>query len=100
MKYYCEYVNHMLRFFTRYYKRENEVKFKKEVDSKNWEAVKRVLDNLPEKDRNVIIDIYSRKDTLSDNVYEVSKEFGIDQDSIWVIVNKITRKIAKERELI
>lgn len=99
MKFYSQYVNHMLRFFARYYDKNLE-NFKKPVDAKNWQAVKTVLDKLPEKDKNVIIEVYKRRDTLADNIYEVSKELGIDQDVIWSMLNKITRKIAKERELI
>jgi len=100
MKYYSQYVNHMLRFYARYCDKKLEENFKKPVDAKNWQVVKSVLDKLPENDRNVIIEVYRRRDTLGDNIYEVSKEFNIDQDVIWTMLNKITRKIAKERELI
>lgn len=99
MKYYSSYVNHMLRFYARYCDKKLE-NFKKPVDAKNWQVVKSVLDKLPENDRNVIIEVYRRRDTLGDNIYEVSKEFNIDQDVIWTMLNKITRKIAKERGLI
>jgi len=99
MKFYSSYINHMLRFYARYCNKNLE-NFKKPVDVKNWQAVKTVLDKLPEKDKNVIIELYRRRDTLADNIYEVSKEFGIDQDVIWTMLNKITKKIAQERELI
>ena len=100
MNYFKNYVNHMLRFFARYHDQKNNFKFKKNIDYKNWCIVQSVLNSLPEKDRNVIIEVYRRGDTLADNVYEVSKELGINQDVIWTILNKVTRKIAKERELI
>jgi len=99
MKFYSSYINHMLRFYARYCNKNLE-NFKKPVDVKNWQAVKTVLDKLPEKDKNIIIELYRRRDTLADNIYEVSKEFGIDQDVIWTMLNKITKKIAQERELI
>ncbi len=99
MKYYSQYVNHMLRFYARYCDKNLE-NFKKSTDIKNWLAVKTVLDKLPEKDKNVIIEVYRRRDTLADNIYEVSKELGIDQDVIWSMLNKVTKKIAQERELI
>lgn len=67
---------------------------------KNWFAVKKVLDELSEKDKNIIIEVYRRRDTLADNIYEVSKELGIDQNVIWTMLNKVTKKIAQERELI
>ena len=99
MKYYSSYINHMLKFYARYCDKNLE-SFKKSTDIKNWLAVKTVLDKLPEKDKNVIIEVYRRRDTLADNIYEVSKEFGIDQDVIWSMLNKVTKKIAQERELI
>jgi len=99
MKFYSSYINHMLRFYARYCDKNLE-SFKKSTDVKNWLAVKTVLDKLPEKDKNVIIEVYRRRDTLADNIYEVSKELGIDQDVIWSMLNKVTKKIAQERELI
>lgn len=97
MRYYSEYVNHMLRFYARF----PEISaFKNKTDKENWITVKTILDNLSDAERNVIIEVYKRRDTLSDNVYELSKELGINQDIIWTILNKVTRKIAKERELI
>jgi len=89
----------MLRFYARYYDKDLK-SFKKSTDMKNWFAVKIVLDKLPEKDKNVIIEVYRRRDTLADNIYEVSKELGIDQDVIWTMLNKVTKKIAQVRELI
>ena len=89
----------MLRFYARYYDKNLE-SFKKSTDMKNWYAVKIVLDKLPEKDKNVIIEVYRRRDTLADNIYEVSKELGINQDVIWTMLNKVTKKIAQVRELI
>ena len=100
MRYYSEYVNHMLRFYARHHDKKDNLKFQKKVDEKNWSIVEKNLDGLSEKDRNVIIEVYKRRDTLSDNVYEVSKELGINQDVIWVIISKLSKKIAKERELI
>lgn len=99
MHYYKQYVNHMLRFYARYCDKDLE-SFKKSTDMKNWFAVKIVLDKLPEKDKNVIIEVYRRRNTLADNIYEVSKELGIDQDVIWTMLNKVTKKIAQVRELI
>ena len=99
---YADYTNHMLRFYCKNCKPENSLKLelKKEVDRKNWRAVREVLHRLSKEDRDVIIDVYSRGDTLSDNIYTVSKERCIDQDKIWIIVSKVTNQIAKERMLI
>ncbi len=99
---YADYTNHMLRFYCRNCKPERSIKLElnSDVDRKNWRAVREVLHRLPEEDRNAIIDVYSRYDTLQDNVYEVSKCRMIEQDKLWIIIAKVTKQIAKERMLI
>lgn len=100
---YADYTNHMLRFYCRTINSHNIRNFyifKDEVNEENFRAVGKVLHGLPEEDRNVIIDVYSKNDTLSDNIYTVSKERKINQDKIWIIVSKVTNLIAKERMLI
>ena len=96
---YADYTNHMLRFYCRTINSHN-IKFKDEVNEENFRAVGKVLHGLPEEDRNVIMDVYGRGDTLSDNIYAVSKERKINQDKIWIIVSKVTNLIAKERMLV
>ena len=96
---YADYTNYMLRFYCRIINSHN-IKFKDEVNEENFRAVGKVLHGLPEEDRNVIIDVYGRGDTLSDNIYAVSRERKMDQDKIWIIVSKVTNQIAKERRLI
>jgi hypothetical protein len=100
--FYADYINHMLRFYARNVQSGNVVrlKFKSEVDKLNWRSVNRVLHNLPERDRDIIIEVFARGDTLADNIYEVSKELVINQDIIWTLVSKVTNKIAKDRRLI
>lgn len=100
---YADYTNHMLRFYCRTinsHNIRNFVIFKDEVNEENFRAVGKVLHGLPEEDRNVIMDVYGRGDTLSDNIYAVSRERKMDQDKIWIIVSKVTNQIAKERMLI
>jgi DNA-directed RNA polymerase specialized sigma subunit len=89
----------MLRFYARYCDKDLE-SFKKSTDMKNWFAVKTVLDKLPEKDKNIIMEVYRRGDTLPDNIYWVAKELKVEQDMIWTLVSKVTKRIAKERGLI
>lgn len=97
--FYADYVNRMLRFYARKVYPEG-MTVKDPVDINNCLCVAKVLDALPEKDRNVIIDIYERGDTLADNIYHVSKEMNINQDTLWTLVSKVTKRIAKERGLI
>ena len=100
--FYADYINHMLRFYARNVQSGNVVglKFRSEVDKLNWRSVNRVLHNLPERDRDIIIEVFGRGDTLADNIYEVSKELAINQDVIWTLVSKVTNRIAKDRRLI
>lgn len=100
--FYADYVNHMLRFYARNAQSGDvmRLKFTSEVDELNWRSVDRVLHNLPELDKYIIIEVFGRGDTLADNIYEVSKEVVINQDVIWTMLSKITYQIAKERGLV
>lgn len=93
---YADYTNYMLRFYCK----TCRVDLSDPIDKLNWLVVDKVLHRLPEEDRNVIMDVYGRCDTLSDNIYAVSKERKMNQDKIWIIVSKVTNQIAKERLLI
>ena len=93
---YADYTNHMLRFYCK----TCRVDLIDPIDKLNWAVVDKVLRRLPEEDRNVIMDVYSKNDTLSDNIYTASKERKINQDKIWIIVSKVTNQIAKERMLV
>lgn len=101
-RFYTDYINHMLRFYARTVRSGYVMglKFTSEVDKLNWRSVNRVLHNLPERDRDIIIEVFGRGDTLADNIYEVSKELAINQDIVWTLVSKVTNKIAKDRRLI
>ncbi len=100
--FYADYVNHMLRFYARnaQFGDVMGLKFTSEVDELNWRSVDRVLHNLPELDKYIIIEVFGRGDTLADNIYEVSKELVMNQDVIWTMLSKITYQIAKERGLV
>lgn len=93
---YADYTNYMLRFYCKTCK----VDLIDPIDKLNWAVVDKVLHRLSEEDRNVIMDVYGRCDTLSDNIYAVSRERKMNQDKIWIIVSKVTNQIAKERRLI
>ena len=101
-RFYTDYINHMLRFYARTVQSGDVMglKFTSEVDELNWRSVDRVLHNLPELDKYIIIEVFGRGDTLADNIYEVSKELVMNQDVIWTMLSKITYQIAKERGLV
>lgn len=100
--YYAEYVNHMMRFYATGFVKSPTKKqqFRSEVDRKNWTICESIMLRYEERERNILLTIYSRSDTLGDNIYELAKELHIDQSEIWQLVTDITRRIAKARGLI
>ena len=94
--FYSEYVNHCLRFYARY---PNPV-FRSEAEECNWIACRNALRDFSNENREILLSIYSDGDTVPDNVYRISKEKKIKQDSIWKLINELERKVAKSRSLI
>lgn len=94
--YYSEYIRHCLRFYTRNLAQPH---FKSKADENNWYACASVLKGYSDKDRDMIIAVYSAYDTIPDNVYETAKKYNIDQMIIWDLMKETERKIAKRRGL-
>lgn len=94
--FYSEYVRHALRFYTR---NLSQPRFKSEVDKNNWFACFSVIKSYPDIDRDILVAVYGDYDTLSDNVYETAKKYGINQAIIWDLMKDVERKIAKRRGL-
>lgn len=100
--YYTEFVRHCLRY---YVKTLDEGKgghpiFNSEAERENWRACHNVLQNLSERDMDIISHLYRPGDTIPDKIYELSKSMGILQDTIWSLVNRVERGIAKMRGLV
>lgn len=91
--YYSDYVEHCLRFYTRY-KNPN---FYSDVDKQDWTACDNVIKTLSIHDRNAIYASYGSKDTIADNVYEYCKRNNIEQSYIWFLIAKVELMIAKQR---
>lgn len=94
--FYSEYVRHCMRFYSRHL----NPKFKSEADKNNWIACQSALAGFSDSDRETLLTIYRGRDTIPDNVYQISKEKGIKQDIIWRLVNDLERKVAKRRGLL
>lgn len=94
--FYSEYVRHCMRFYSRH----SNPKFKSEADKNNWTACQSALSGFSDGDRETLLTIYRGRDTIPDNVYQISKEKGIKQDIIWRLVNDLERKVAKRRGLL
>lgn len=97
--FYADYVNRMIRFYCRKVHGQ-DFKVEGHIDVNNCLCVMKVLDSLPEWDKNAIIEIYSQGDTLADNIYQISRKLNVKQDVLWTMVSKVTKQIAKERGLV
>ena len=94
--FYSEYVNHCLRFYARH----SRPIFHSEADKKNWNACKSALKSFSDSDRDILLTIYIEGDTIPDNVYQMAKNKGIKQDTIWKLIDELERKVAKRRALL
>ena len=95
--FYSEYARHCLRFYSR---NTEKPRFNTEVDKNNWFACHRAIDRYSDRDKDIIIRVYALYDTIADNVYEVAKEYQIDQNIIWDLLKEIERGVARKRGLI
>jgi hypothetical protein len=100
--YYSEFVRHCLRF---YIKTLDEGKgghpiFRSDAERENWRACNDAMENLSERDMGIVSDLYRPGDTIADKIYELSKSKGIPQDTIWSLVNRVERAVAKRRGLV
>ena len=94
--YYSEYVQHCMRFYARH----PHPIFRSNADKENWNACNVVMRNYNPTEHEIIMYIYREGDTIPDNIYKISKEKNIKQDTIWKLVNELEHKIAKRRHLI
>lgn len=94
--YYSEYVQHCMRFYVRH----PSPKFRCDADKQNWKACDSALDGFTDKEKKLLIAVYTENDTLPDNVYKVATDNSIKQDTIWKLINELERRVAKRRNLI
>ena len=98
--YYADYVNRLMRWYCRAQEAGKEVNLENALDRENWNAVARVMERLDEEDKCAIMGVYCKRDTMADNVYLTAFELGWDQDKLWALVSRVTRKVAEERGLV
>ena len=94
--FYSEYVRHALRFYTR---NLQQTRFKSEADKNNWYACANTLKGYSDTERDILVEVYSGFDTLSDIVYETARKHHINQSIIWDMMKDVERKVAKRRGL-
>ena len=95
--FYSEYVRHCLRFYAR---NIDKPRFNTEVDKNNWYACYKTIDRYSDREKDILIRVYALYDTIADNVYEVAKEYQIDQNNIWDLLKEVERGVAKRRGLL
>jgi hypothetical protein len=98
--FYADYVNRLMRWYCRAVEDEREVKLDSSLDRENWEAVAKVMERLDEENKCAIMGVYCKRDTMADNVYSTAFELGWEQDKLWALVSKVTRRVAEERGLV
>lgn len=96
--YYTDYVRHALRFYSR--NCTVRPKFKSDSDKNNWLACHSIFKTVADRERDMLLSVYSGYDTLPDEVYNCSKKCNIDQNIIWDLMKITERKIAKKRGLL
>ena len=94
---YTPYVRHALRFYSRYLHIEA---FRSESDKLNWQACHRAIQEYSPIDKDILVCVYGECDTLGDNVYNVSRKYGVCQDVVWEMMREFERKVAVERGLL
>ena len=94
---YAPYVRHAMRFYSRYLRMKD---FKSEVDKANWSACHRAIQEYSATDKDILVCVYGERDTLGDNVYNISKRYGVHQDVVWEMMREFERKVAIERGLL
>jgi predicted N-acetyltransferase YhbS len=77
-----------------------EVSLESSLDRENWNAVAKVVEKLNEENRCAIMKVYCKRDNIVDSVRLTAVEIGWDQNKLWVLVSKVTRKVAEERGLV
>lgn len=94
---YTPYVQHCLRFYSRYLHIKD---FRNDTDKLNWYACHRAIQAYSPTDQDILVYVYGERDTLADNVYNVSIKYGIHQDFVWEMMREFERKVAVERGLV
>ena len=94
---YTSYVRHAIRFYSRYL---HIKEFRNETDRLNWLACHRAIQEYSSLNKDILVCVYGECDTLGDNVYNVSRRYGVHQDMVWEMMREFERRVAVERGLV
>lgn len=93
---YSEYVRSCMRFYARYPNPE----FRSVAYENDWNACHTALNTFSQADRELLVYMFTSRDTLADNIYTIAKEANIDQMRLWSLERQLEKKIAKLRGLL
>lgn len=93
---YTPYVRDAMRFYSRCL---HIKEFRTEADRLNWQACHRAIQEYSPVNKDILVCVYGERDTLGDNVYNVSRRYGVHQNVVWGMMRKFERKVAVERGL-
>ena len=94
--FYTQYVQHCMRFYARH----PSPKLHSDAAKQNWKACESALDCFTDREKELLIAVYTENDTIPDNVYKVSTENKINQDTLWSLLNELELRVAKRRGLL
>ena len=96
---YAYYAQHAFRHYFSIQPGE-EPTFLTLADELNWKACHLAASQFSENALALLNQIYTRKDTIPDNVYQVAREHGIQQNDLWTLMAMAEKRFAQERDLI
>lgn len=99
---YAEYVKHAMRFYarSRISASSEQPRFKTEADAKNWNACHGIMNTYSDEERNVFLSLYSDLGSMPESIDKVSREYSMEPNRIWNLVNDLEKKVARRRGLI
>lgn len=99
--FYADYVNHMLRFYSRHdgmIKQTHTHEY--EVEKLNYAAVDSVLSRVKDHEKELMVSVFITDDPVTHTVCSICPKLCITEAEAWKVISRITRLIAKERRLI
>ena len=99
-QYYTEYVRHCLRFYVITLDIGTTPKFKTAADRNNWLCCNEVVSRLEQGDLEIVRELYSPGDTITDKIYHIAMTQRRSQSYLWGLVDDLEYRIAQKRGLV
>ncbi len=97
--YYTDFVNHCIKFFlTTPDALQMEGKRKADID--NCLAVQYVFRKLSDEEKQVLTDVYRSHYRIADAVKTYCEKTGAEENTIWILVTRVSASVAKSRGLV